>query len=214
MLFQPESPRWLLKSSRDEQAIKNLVRIRKLPADDPYILWEVETVKEQLQREYNQGANQSSFKKLKEAWSAGNLNRLIIGMALMLQNLSGINALNYYSPAIFKSIGFKGTSVGLLATGVFGIIKASATFAFMIFGTDRLGRSKSMLIGSVGALVAMYYLGDYTAVSNSFEGNAKKDGDTYVAIVMVYVFSVFYAMSRNGIPCIFWYVQRLLCNGY
>jgi hypothetical protein len=45
MLFQPESPRWLLKSGRDKQAIKNLVRIRKLPADDAYILWEVETVK-------------------------------------------------------------------------------------------------------------------------------------------------------------------------
>jgi hypothetical protein len=67
MLFQPQSPRWLLKSGRDEQAIKNLVRIRKLPADDPYILWEVETVKEQLQREYDQGANQSFYKKLKEA---------------------------------------------------------------------------------------------------------------------------------------------------
>lgn len=204
MLFQPESPRWLLKSGRDEQAVKNLVRIRKLPADDPYILWEVETVKEQLQREYDQGANQSFFKKLKEAWSAGNRNRLIMGMALMmLQNLSGINALNYYSPTIFKSIGFKGTSVGLLATGVFGIIKASATFAFMIFGIDRLGRRKSMLIGSVGALVAMYYLGGYTAVSHSFEGKAKKDGGAYVAIVMVYIFSVFYAMSWNGIPWIF-----------
>ena len=75
-----------------------------------------------------------------------------MGMALMmLQNLSGINALNYYSPTIFKSVGFKGTSVGLMATGVFGIIKASATFAFMIFGIDRLGRPKSMLNGSVGA---------------------------------------------------------------
>jgi hypothetical protein len=80
-------------------------------------------------------------------------------------NLSGINALNYYSPTTFKSIGFTGTSVGLLATGVFGIIKAPATFAFMICGIDRLGRPKSMLIGLVGALVAMYYLGDIELLS-------------------------------------------------
>ena len=77
--------------------------------------------------------------------------------------------------------------MGLLATGVFGIIKAFATFAFMIFGIDRLGRRKSMLIGSCGALVAMYYLGGYTTVSHSFEGKAKKDGGAYVAIVMIYI---------------------------
>ena len=46
--------------------------------------------------------------------------------------MSGINALNYYSPSIFKAIGFTGTDVGLLATGVFGIVKASATAVFMI----------------------------------------------------------------------------------
>ena len=88
MLFQPESPRWLLKSGRDERAIKNLVMIRQLPADDPYILWEAETVKEQLQREYDMGANQSFFKKLKEAFSVGNRIRVIMGMALMMLQTS------------------------------------------------------------------------------------------------------------------------------
>jgi sugar porter (SP) family MFS transporter len=205
MCLQPESPRWLLKAGRDEQAIKNLTRLRQLPTDDHYITWEVNTIKEQLEKESELGSNGSFFKKLKEVFTAGNRNRVLIGMALMmLQNLSGINALNYYSPTIFKSIGFTGTSVGLLATGVFGIVKTFATLAFMVFGIDRLGRRKAMLIGSVGALVAMYYLGGYTAVSHSFHGKAKQDGGAYVAIVMIYLFACFYAMSWNGIPWIFW----------
>jgi hypothetical protein len=144
---------------------------------------------------------------IKEVFMAGNRNRVLTGMSLMLlQNHSGINALNYYSPTIFTSIGFTGTSVELLATGVFGIVKAFATLAFMLFGIDRLGRRKSMFIGSCGALTAMFYLGAYTSISHSFDGKAKQDAGAYVAILMIYLFAVFYAMSWNGIPWIFWYV--------
>lgn len=205
MFLQPESPRWLMKSGRDGDAIKSLTRIRQLPADDHYIMWEVEAIKEQLQRESDLGADQSLFQKLRVVFAQGNRSRLLVGMALMmLQNLSGINALNYYSPTIFKSIGFEGTSVGLLATGVFGLVKSFSTLIFMVFGIDRLGRRKSMLVGSCGALLAMFYLGGYTKVSHSFEGGAQRDGGAYVGIVMIYLFAVFYAMSWNGIPWIFW----------
>jgi hypothetical protein len=204
MFFQPESPRWLLKAGRETQALKTLTKIRRLPADHPYIQSEVNTVKEQLQREYDLGANESLWKKLKEAAMPGNRNRAFLGMSLMmLQNLSGVNALNYYSPTILKSIGFTGTSVGLLATGIFGIIKAVSTSAFMIFGIGKLGRRKSLLIGSVGALVAMFYLGGYTSISHSFSAHAKRGGGAYVAIVMIFLFACFYAMSWNGIPLIF-----------
>ncbi|KAH9221898.1 general substrate transporter [Leptodontidium sp. 2 PMI_412] len=204
MFFQPESPRWLLKNNRDEQAIKNLTYIRQLPVDDAYLQWEIETVKEQIQLEFDSGANESFVKKLRAVFSPGIRNRLAIGMSLMmLQNLSGINALNYYSPTIFGSIGFKGTSVGLLATGVFGLVKAFATLGFMIFGIDKLGRRKSLMIGSVGALFAMYYLAGFSNLSGSFDGKAKQDAGAYVAIVMIYLFAIFYAMSWNGIPWIF-----------
>lgn len=123
---------------------------------------------------------------------------------MMLQNLSGINALNYYSPTIFESIGFTGTSVGLLATGVFGLVKAFTTVIFMFLGVDKLGRRRSLIIGSMGALVAMFYLAGFTKLSHSFEGEAKRNAGAYVAIVMIYVFAIFYAISWNGIPWIFW----------
>ncbi|KAH0607313.1 uncharacterized protein H6S33_003301 [Morchella sextelata] len=204
MWFQPESPRWLIKAGKTELAIKNLCTIRGLPADHQYIVWEVDTVNQQIEHENALGANRSVISKLKETFLPGNRNRLFIGMALMMfQNLSGINALNYYSPTIFKSIGFSGTSVGLLATGVFGIVKALATIIFMFFGVDVLGRRKSLLFGSVGALVAMFYLAGFSKLSGSFEGVAERDAGAYVAIVMIYIFAIFYALSWNGIPWIF-----------
>jgi hypothetical protein len=206
MSFQPDSPRWQIKSGRMEQAYTGLSSLRNLPRDHEYITWEVQQVQQQIEHENMAGADKSLLDKLKEVFSKGNRNRLFLGMGLMmLQNLSGINALNYYSPSIFKSIGFSGTTVGLLATGVFGLVKATVTLLFMVFGIDRLGRRRALLIGSFGGILAMYYLAIYTQVSNSFNvTSTHKTGGSYVAILMVYVFAVFYAMSWNGIPWIYW----------
>ncbi|KAI2463022.1 general substrate transporter [Annulohypoxylon bovei var. microspora] len=204
MLLQPESPRWLIKAGKTDKARDVLERIRCLPRDDGYITWEIDVVKEQLHQESELGATRPLSAKLKEIMQSGNRGRLALGMSIMmLQNLSGINALNYYSPKIFKSIGFSGTSVGLLATGVFGIVKTMATFIFICFGIDTLGRRKAMLIGSVGAMFAMFYLGAYSKVSGSFQHTVVQDGGAYVAIIMIYVFAVFYAISWNGIPWVF-----------
>ncbi|KAI0006363.1 general substrate transporter [Xylariaceae sp. FL0662B] len=204
MFFQPESPRWLIKIGKTDRAVESLCRIRCLSRGHGYIAWELDSVKEQLNREAELGATRSFGARLKEMSQRGKRGRVILGMSLMmLQNLSGINALNYYSPKIFQSIGFSGASVGLLATGVFGVVKAMATLIFMCFGIDNLGRRKSMLIGSSGALVAMFYLAGYSKASGSFDRTVAQDGGAYVAIVMVYIFAVFYAMSWNGIPWVY-----------
>lgn len=121
--------------------------------------------------------------------------------------MSGINALNYYSPSIFKSIGLTSTSVGLLATGIFGIIKTGSTTLYMTWGVDKLGRRMSLIIGSFGAAVALYYLAAFTKLSKCFEidpdVSTNRSPGAYVAIVMVYVFAAFYAISWNDIPWIF-----------
>ena len=54
----------------------------------------------------------------KELWWKGNRRRVFIGLGLMMgQNLTGIQGVNFYTPTVFKAIGFDGTSVVLLASG-------------------------------------------------------------------------------------------------
>lgn len=82
----------------------------------------------QTRKENAAGANENFRYKVRQILLPGNRLRLILGIALMLiQNMSEINGLNYYSPAIFEAIVFSGSSVQLLATGVFGIVKAATT---------------------------------------------------------------------------------------
>lgn len=79
------------------------------------------------------------------------------------------------------------------------------TSATMFWGVDSVGRRRLLLIGSAGSLVAMYYLGAYTKISDSFNstGDASPDAGGYVAIVMVFIFAIFFAISWNGVPWIF-----------
>jgi hypothetical protein len=60
-----------------------------------------------------------------------------------------------------------------------------------------------MLVGSAGAIFAMYYLGIYSKLSNSFNEEPSRDAGAYFAIIMIYVFAIFYSISWNGIPWIF-----------
>lgn len=204
MSVQTESPRFLAKKGRYEQARKVLSRIRNLPEEHEYISWEIDTIRAQLDSEASESGT-TVIAKIKEIWRTNTRTRLLTGMALMMfQNLSGINALNYYSPVIVASIGFTGTSTGLLATGVFGIIKACGTAVFILFIVDRFGRRPAMLIGSCGAILAMYFLGGYSSLSNSFNEQPARDGGAYMALIMIYVFAIFYSISWNGIPWIFW----------
>ncbi|ENH66730.1 Quinate permease [Fusarium oxysporum f. sp. cubense race 1] len=177
MLTKPESPRWLIKAGKTSRARKILSKIRNLPQDHPYIQEEVQSVECQLENETRGtlGQTRGFIGLCRELAAPGVRNRLLLGMSfMMLQNLVGANAINYYSPSIFASIGLTGRSVGLLATGVYGIIKIVATSLFVRFIVDRFGRRVPLLIGSAVALTSMLYLGIYCAVSGTFSGGASQ----------------------------------------
>ncbi|TPX07829.1 uncharacterized protein E0L32_010516 [Thyridium curvatum] len=205
MPFLIESPRWLVAKNRGEQARRALSWVRNLPEDHAYISTELGEIQASVTYELElSGGKDTNLQILRELGAKGIRNRVIISVLLMLlQNLTGINAINYYSPTILKAIGFTGTSVGLLATGIYGLVKMFTTVIFMVFFVDRFGRRSALLVGAVGAMVAMFYLAGYSKLSGSFEGRAKQDAGSNAALAMIYLYAIFYGFSWNGIPWIF-----------
>lgn len=111
---------------------------------------------------------------------------------------TGTNSINYYAPQIFREIGLVGTSSGLFATGVYGIVKIVVTAIGLMAFTEQLGRKWSLIIGSLGQAFAMFYIGVNSAVHPP-QGDL--DGNSIFAIICVYLFVVFYSFGKSSSSC-------------
>ena len=146
MVFAKESPRFLAMKTPDK-ALVVLSELRNLPVDHPHVQGELESILLQLEEERSLTSNNSIVTMIKEAFSVKSYRRrsFLCVMLMVWSNMTGTNAMNYYSPDIFKSVGLSGSSVGLFATGIYGIVKLVACFIFIVFVTDSLGRRKSLM---------------------------------------------------------------------
>ena len=208
-----ESPRWLIFRGRREEGIKNLCWIRQLPADHIYMQEEIVAIDTAIetQRASVGLGFWEPFKALVNNRRV--LYRFILGGLLFLfQNASGINAINYYSPTIFKSIGIVGESTSLLTTGVFGVVKTLGALVWLFLLVDKFGRRNLLLIGASGGSLCMWYIGAYIKIADPSK-NFKKDpvtgeeistgtlgGGGISAMFFFYLWTCFYSPTWNGTP--------------
>lgn len=79
----PETPRWLCKRDRFEDAERVLCHLRQLPASHPYILLEMGEIREDVMEKIT-GKALHFEQQWKELFKKGIRNRLGIGLALMM----------------------------------------------------------------------------------------------------------------------------------
>ena len=146
IFFIPESPRWLFQKGNSSTAIDVL---KKLNTDDELNLVISEIQNSSNQKEKNQWTDLTNPIYKKAIW---------VGVGLsILQQLTGINAILYYAPEIFKSLG-SSTDVSLLETSTLGIINLIFTL-LSINWVDKMGRKPLLYIGSIGMSVALFAVG-------------------------------------------------------
>ncbi|KAK0107892.1 hypothetical protein ONS96_003679 [Cadophora gregata f. sp. sojae] len=214
LFILPESPRFLVKKSRAEEARKVLAYVRHLSVEHEYVGLEMQEIEEAVRREDNFGGvsigesghgEGGKLGLLKELWWKGNRGRVLIGVGLMVgQNFTGINGVNFYTPTIFKSIGFSGIKVILLASGMYAAVKTIATIISLVFFIDRLGRRKLLITSSIGTCLPLWYIGAFvTAKHIDLKMEQEKSVAGWVAIVCVYVYAASFSVAWNGVVWVY-----------
>lgn len=156
VLFVPESPRWLIIKRNDEAGARPTLEIINPGAVEVSI----KAIRDSIHQEV--GKRAEPFFSKKYSWPI-----LLAFLFALFNQVSGINAVIYYSPRIFELAG-QGASTALLSSMGIGVVNLIFTMLGITL-IDRYGRKLLMYIGSIGYIISLSLIA-YAFITESYAG--------------------------------------------
>lgn len=222
MWFLPESPRFLIRKGRDEEAIAILTKYHANGnREDPLIEFEYNEIKEAIAAE-EEAKKAVSFLQLFS--NRANLRRMRIIIAIgFFSQWSGNGLISYYFNLILTGIGITSTFDQTLINGILQIWNFAIAISASLL-TERLGRRTMFLISTAG--MAFWYMfitvcgGVYrNSIDLNPDGSVKNDPNTgkpekgnvsaaHTFIAMVFLYNALYAIAYT--PLLVSYTVEIL----
>lgn len=180
ILFVPETPRFLALHGKDEKALQVLSNINGISRA----------------REILADIKGTVAEKKEKIFSYGLLVIFIGCMLSVFQQIIGINAVLYFAPRIFESMGM---SDNMLFTVLMGIINISFTL-LAIFTVEKLGRKPLLITGSLGMAVGAMGVAISNVVSLP----------SFVPVASIMIYSACFMFSWG--PVCWVYISELFPN--
>ncbi|KAG6674992.1 hypothetical protein I3842_15G075800 [Carya illinoinensis] len=190
LFFIPESPRWLAKMGMTEEFETSLQVLRGFDTD---ISTEVNDIKRSVASTSRRSTIRFAELKQRRYWLP-----LMIGIGLLLlQQLSGINGVLFYSSTIFASAGVTSSNVATFGLGAVQVIATGVT----TWLADKAGRRLLLIISSSGMTVSLLIV----AVSFFVRDFVSDDSTLYsvtsiTSVVGVVAMVVTFSLGVGAIP--------------
>jgi len=181
MFVTPRSPRWLVAQGRSAEAARVLEMVG------------AEDVGREL-REIEESLAQTAKSAKEPLFQEKHRRPVSLAVAIATFNqLSGINALMYYAPHIFRMAG-AGEDSSLAQAVIVGCTNLVFTMAALLV-IDRFGRCKLMVVGSIGYILSLAA----TAAAFYRYGTEFTDFGSTVVLVSLMVFIASHAFGQGAV---------------
>jgi SP family xylose:H+ symportor-like MFS transporter len=187
LFFIPLSPRWLVARGRINEAAGVL---GSCGTDSGSVEEEIDEIKSSLE--------QASGQKSEKLFARKYRKPIFLAMAIAIFNqLSGINAILYYAPHIFKMAGAGEQSALLQSVAIGGTFVLFTMLALSMI--DRVGRKTLMIAGSVGYIISLAVI----AWAFYTYGTAFDQAGSKVVLISVMVFMAAHSFGQGTVIWVF-----------
>ncbi|XP_057958398.1 sugar transport protein 6-like [Malania oleifera] len=178
-----ETPTSLVEHGKSERGKKTLAKIRGTKNVDAEF--------EEIQMACDlAGQVKHPFRTLMKKSS---MPPLIIGIMMQVfQQFTGINAIMFYSPVLFQTVGFK-SDASLLSAVITGSVNVLSTLV-SVYAVDKVGRRKLLLQACVQMFISQMAIGGILLAKLS-ETNSLNKGQAIVVVLLVCTFVMSFAWS-------------------
>ncbi|KAJ6044111.1 uncharacterized protein N7446_002307 [Penicillium canescens] len=185
ILLLPESPRWLARAGRMDEAAEVLARMEDKSVDSEHVLQELEIIRQSLVMDQNNESTGSSSPFA--LTNNGHLHRTVIAVGVnILAQMTGVNIITFYSDTIFQNdLGYSGT-IARIITGCLQIWQfVAAGLAVLLI--DRVGRRPLFIAAAAGMTVAQACL---AGLSSDLSNHAAASASLLFYFIALFCFPI------------------------